>query len=100
MTDAERRAFERGHAYAVEQMIAAHDGLLAVAARYEAGLLTITQHVAAVVADEDRALVVGGDPQITAIMGEIRRVRFDGVDEALTLFELEQAMGEGERGAS
>jgi hypothetical protein len=97
MTDAERRAFQLGHAYAVEQMIAAHDGLLAVAAKYEAALLTITQHVAVVVADEHRELEVGGDPRISAIMGEIRRVRFDGVDEALALFELEQAMSEADR---
>jgi hypothetical protein len=86
MTEAERRAFIAGYKFGTEDQILAHDGLLAVLVRYE---------TAALLALDERPDLTS-DPRITAVMGEVRRRRFDGGTVALAVYELEMAM-EGER---
>jgi hypothetical protein len=81
MTDAERRAFERGFAYGAEAMVDAHDGLVPIVTRYVAPL----QAVGARLGDVE-------DDEVRIVMARVRRVRFEGVADALLMFEVERAL--------
>jgi len=86
MTGGERRAFERGFAYAAEAMIEAHDPLIEVVSTYEAAMRC------ALSASPSPPAV--GDPRVVAAVRAVKHVRFDGAAEALAMFEFEQAMAD------